>query len=356
MVYQAAVKAYADAKVNPREEVDTFISCEEDFSMGTSITDEYAPDQIGGAQRSVHTITGDGIQGIAAAYMQIKTGMFEIAVVQAQSRASDILTHNQIQHFALDPIYARQFDATHHTAGALEKNAYMNYSGTSEEEIVEVAVKNYNNALFNPSAAYGTKTTREDILESKMIASPLRSAEISENADGSIVVVLANEKVVNAKDVEPVWIKGISYATNSPNFDTRDWNTAKYAELCASKAYGMAGISNPKEQIDVYEIDDTYAFKELQHLEGLGLFDKGTAGKAVTSGELNRKGSTPVNTSGGVIGMGNAHDANGLQRIAEIVDQLRGHAGRRQVSGAQTGLAFSWRGVPTTAGALAVLI
>ena len=116
MVYQAAVKAYADAKVNPRDEVDTFISCEEDFNMGTSITDEYAPDQIGAAQRSVQTITGDGIQGMAAAYMQLKTGMFDIAVVEAQSRVSDIMTHNQIQHFALDPIYARQFDATHHTA------------------------------------------------------------------------------------------------------------------------------------------------------------------------------------------------------------------------------------------------
>ncbi|MCE7736791.1 MAG: acetyl-CoA acetyltransferase [Candidatus Heimdallarchaeota archaeon] len=355
MVYQAAVKAYADAKVNPREEVDTFIACEEDFSMGTSITDEYAPDQIGAAQRPVHTITGDGIQGMAAAYMQIKTGMFNIAVVEAQSRASDILTHNQIQHFAFDPIYARQFDATHHTAAALEKNAYMSDSGTMDDDVLSIAVKNHNNALFNPSAAYGTTVDLEDIRDSKMIASPLRSGEIGESVDGAIVVVLANEKVVNSKDVDPVWIKGISYATNSPNFDTREWSTAKYAELCASKAYEMAGISNPKDQIDVFEVDDTYAFKELQHLEGLGVFEKGEAGKAVSAGELDRKGSTPVNTSGGVLGMGNAHDVNGLQRVAEVVDQLRGHAGRRQVSGAQTGLAFSWRGVPTTAGALAVL-
>ena len=105
----------------------------------------------------------------------------------------------------------------------------------------------------------------------------------------------------------------------------------------------------------MFEIDDTYAFKELQHLESLQIFDKGEAGKAVLDGELDRKGSTPVNVSGGVLGIGNGHDVNGLQRIAELVDQLRGHAGRRQINGAETGLAFSWRGVPTTAGALAIL-
>ena len=85
--------------------------------------------------------------------------MFNIAVVEAQCRASDIVTYNQIQHFALDPIYARQFDATHHTAAALEKRAYMQDSGTTDEAIAKVAVKNYNNALSNPIAAYGTKVT-----------------------------------------------------------------------------------------------------------------------------------------------------------------------------------------------------
>lgn len=355
MVYQAAIRAYTDAKVNPRTEVDTFISCEEDFNMGTSITDEYAPDQMGGAQRPVHTITGDGIQGMAAAYMQIATGLFDIAVVEAQSRASDIFSHNQIQHFALDPIYARQFDATHHVGGALEKRAYMQDSGTTEEAMYEVAVKNYNNAILNPNAAYGNTATANDIKISKMVSSPLREAEIAESADGAVVVVMASEKVVKEKDVNPVWVKGISYFTNSPNYYNREWSTAKYAALCAHKAYQQSGITKPKDQIDIFEVDDTYAFKELQHLEAMGVYGKGESGKATLNGETKRTGSTPVNVSGGVLGMGNGHDSNGLQRVSEIVDQLRGHAGRRQVKGVETGMAFSWRGVPTTAGALTIL-
>jgi acetyl-CoA C-acetyltransferase len=355
MVYQAAIKAYQDAKINPRTEVDTFISCEEDFNMGTSITDEYAPDQLGAAQRTVHTITGDGIQGMAAAYMQLATGVYNVAVVEAQSRASDMLSYNEVNHFALDPLYARQFNVSHHSIAGLEKRAFMTDSGTTEEAINAVAVKNYNNAIRNPNAAYGVAVTDADITKTEMVASPLRDGEIAKSADGAIVVVMATESFIKTKDVNPIWIKGINYATNSPNLETREWATSKYAQLTANKAYKMAGISNPKEQIDIFEVDDTYAYKELQHLESLGVFDKGAAGKATLSGETAYKGSTPVNVSGGVLGVGNGHDVNGLQRVAEIVEQLRGHAGRRQVSGAETGLAFSWRGVPTTAGALTIL-
>ena len=351
MVYQAASKAYSDAdNLNPRTEVDTFVSCEEDLSMGVSITDEYAPDQMGAAQRTVHTITGDGIQGMAAAYMQIATGMFNVAVVESQSRASDILTHNQIQHFALDPLGPRRFDATYHAAAGLEKRAYMHGSGTEEDAFAEVVASSHRKALKNPNAAYGIAANAEDVMKSEMVASPLRDAEVSKAADGAIVVVMASEEFVKSRNVNPIWVKGISYATNSPNYDTREWTNAKYAQLTADRAYKMAGISNPAKDIDVFEVDNTYSYKEFQHLEALGVYGNGEAGNALLSGDyLN------INPSGGVLGMGNSHDVNGLQRVAEIVDQLRGHAGKRQVSGASTGLAFSWRGVPTTAGALAIL-
>ncbi len=287
--------------------------------------------------------------------MQIATGMFDIAVVESQSRVSDMLTPNQIQHFALDPIYARQFDATYHSIAGLEKRVYQKAAGVDDEVIAEVGVKNYRNAILNPNAAYGMNATREDILGTEMVASPLREGEIAEHADGAVIVVLASEKVVKEKDVDPVWIDGISYATNSPNLDTREWKTAKYAELCAERAYKMAGITDPASQIDFFEVDDTYAYKELQHLESLRVFNTGDAAKALMEGRLNRDGDLPVNVSGGVLGMGNAHDANGLQRVVEVVEQLRGLAGRRQLTDVKKGLAFSWRGVPTTAGAIAVL-
>lgn len=351
MVYNAAVKAYNDADdLDPRTEVDTFISCEEDLNMGVSITDEYAPDQLGAAQRTVHTITDDGITGIAAGYMQIKTGLFDVAVIEAQSRNSDILTHNNIQNFALDPLETRNFNVNYHFTAGLEKRAYMNDTKITEEMIAEVTVRNHKNALKNPYAAFGSNIDKEHVLSTEMICDPIREIEIAKPVDGAIVIVIAAEKIVKEKNVNPIWINGITYATNSPNFGTRNWNEAEYAKICSRKLYELNNITNPLNEIDIYEIDNTYSYKEFQHLEGLGIYAKGESGKKLLNDEYAN-----INPSGGVLGMGNAHEANGLQRVSEIVEQLRGEAGRRQINGVEKGLAFSWRGLPTTSGAMMMM-
>jgi len=82
IMFEAATKAYADADLDPRRDIDSFVCCSEDFSEGTGIFDEYVPDQIGAALRPVHTISGDGLQGLAAAYMQILTGAFDVVAVR----------------------------------------------------------------------------------------------------------------------------------------------------------------------------------------------------------------------------------------------------------------------------------
>ena len=351
MVYNAAVKAYNDADdLDPRTEVDTFISCEEDLNMGVSITDEYAPDQLGAAQRTVHTITDDGITGIAAGYMQIKTGLFDVAVIEAQSRNSDILTHNNIQNFALDPLETRNFNVNYHFTAGLEKRAYMNDTKITEEMIAEVTVRNHKNALKNPHAAFGSNIDKDHVLSTEIICDPIREIEIAKPVDGAIVIVIAAEKIVKEKNVNPIWINGITYATNSPNFGTRNWNEAEYAKICSRKLYELNNITNPLNEIDIYEIDNTYSYKEFQHLEGLGIYEKGESGKKLLNDEYAN-----INPSGGVLGMGNAHEANGLQRVSEIVEQLRGEAGRRQINGVEKGLAFSWRGLPTTSGAMMMM-
>jgi len=120
-------------------------------------------------------------------------------------------------------------------------------------------------------------------------------------------------------------------------------------------AYKIAGIRNPQKDICFAEIDDEFSYKELQHLEALKLCKKGEAGKLTEEGATERNGSLPVNTSGGLLGMGYALEASGLQRVLEVVRQLRGEAGKRQIPNAKTGLAQIWRGIPTATGAVAVL-
>jgi acetyl-CoA C-acetyltransferase len=120
-------------------------------------------------------------------------------------------------------------------------------------------------------------------------------------------------------------------------------------------AYRMAGLNNPAKDIDFAEVDDSYSHKELQHLEALGLFGAGRAAGATTSGATAREGDLPVNVSGGRLGVGQLFEANGAQAVAEVVAQLRGQAGPRQLKRPKTGLAQSWRGFPTATGAVAVL-
>jgi len=355
LMYEAAARAYADAGIDPRRDVDSFVTVAEDFHEGTSIFDEYVPDQLGAAQRPVHTITGDGLHGLAAAVMQILTSRFRVVVVEGHSKASNILTLPEITAYALDPVLNQPLRAHPVALAGLEASRYLHESRTTREQCAVVVVKNRRNALRNPSAAYGADVTADDVLAADFVATPLGRLEISDHADGAIVMVLADESTARRLSAHPIWVRGVGWATDSPTLESRTWGRAVYAERAAAMAYRTAGIPDPREAIQFAEVDDTYAFKELQHLEALGLCGYGEAGRLTADGETGGGGRLPVNVSGGSLGSGYLLDANGLARALEVVLQLRGQAGDRQLRGVSTGLAQSWRGVPTTSGAVAVM-
>jgi acetyl-CoA C-acetyltransferase len=355
MVYEAAMRAYNDAGVDPRRDVDSFVTVAEDFHEGTSIFDEYTPDQIGGALKSVHTITGDGLHGIATAYMLIRTGQFDIVAVEGHSKASNIKTLSEVTAYAQDPILNRPLKLNTHFVAGLEMNRYLYETDSSEEACAAVVVKNRFNALKNPLAPYGANLSIQDVLSGPVLSWPLGERQTAEHADGAIVMVLAAEEMALSLTDKPIWILGAGWSNDSPSLENRDWARAIYAEEAAWMAYRQAGINNPLEAIDIAEVDDTYAYKELQALEALGFCPEGEAGTITLQGFTNPDSGLPVNVSGGSLGMGNLLDANGLARALEIVLQLRGEAGPRQVENINIGLAQSWRGVPTTSGAVLIL-
>ncbi len=354
MMFEAAQKAYLDAGVAAAE-IGSFVTCAEDFNEGVSIFDEYTPDQLGAAQKPMHTLTQDGLHGIADAVMQIRAGITDLVVVEAHSKASNILTPDWIVDYALDPIYNRPLGFNPNVVAGLEMNCFLHEFGISQVQCAEVVVKNRRNALRNPVAAYPMAANRGYVEASPYVFYPVREAEMAKPADGCVVVVLASNARAAASPAKPVWVRGAGFANDSPTLESRSWSRAEYTRLASDMAFRQAGIANPR-QIDLFEVDDTYAYKELQHLIALGLYDKPTqAGRALEDGETLPSGSTPVNVSGGTLGMGLPLEASGLYRVVEIVLQLRGQAGPRQLAGAKTGLAQSWRGVPTTSGAVVIL-
>jgi len=346
MIFDAATKAYRDAGVTHKD-IQSFVTCAEDLNEGYSIADEYTPDQLGAVLKPMQTVPGDFIQGLATAYMMVTAGLFKIVVVEAHSKFSNLKTPNEIQAFALDPVYNRPLNFNPHFVAGLEMNRYLHDSGNNASQCAAVVVKNRKNALKNPLAAYGADLNLKDVESSEEVSWPLRRHDISGKADGCIVMVIADEDTAKNLSKKPVWIKGIGWCSDTPGLETREWGRAVYAELAAKKAYQMAGINNPAKEIDVIEVDDEYSYKELEHLEALGFCKKGEAGKMVN--EL------PSNISGGSLGMGHLLEASGAARTYEIVTQLRGDAGKRQLKKANAGLAQSWRGVPTTTGAVVIL-
>ena len=355
LMFEAAQRAYADAQVDPRADVDSFVCCSEDYLEGTSIFDEYVPDQLGAVQRPVQTVAADGLFGVATALMLICSGAARVVAVEAHSKVSDVLTLGAIEQFAMDPVFNRPLGVPALAVAGLDMNAFLERTGLTEEHCAMVAAKNRTNALDNPRAAYPADVRPEDVEDSAPVYWPLRELEVAGRADGCVVVVLAAEERAGDLTEAPVWLLGAGWSSGSPTLESRTWGEADFVARAAERAYAMAGIEDPGEEIDLAEVDDVYAFKELQHLEALGLGTAGGLAEMLAEGELEADGDLPVNVSGGSLGQGNLFEANGLARLLECAEQLRGEAGERQVDEAYVALVQSWRGVPTTSAAVVVL-
>lgn len=355
MMFEAATKAYEDAGVDPRRDIDGFVCCSEDYWEGYSIFDEFVPDQMGAVLKPLCTVASDGLFGLITAQMQICAGAFDIVAVEAHSKASDILTFESILAFALDPIFNRPLGGHPYYVAGLEMRRFLYDTGNTREQCAHVVVKNRKNALMNPYAAYGADLSVDDVMDSEPLFDPMSRLDVGPLADGCVVMVLASGEVARKLTDTPIWVRGMGWASDTPWLETREWGRATYAELAGEMAYKMAGIKSPAEEIDVFEVDDRFSYKELQHLEALRICGRGEAGRLTEEGLTGWDGDIPVNSSGGLLGAGYTLENSGLQMAMEIVQQLRGEAGRRQVPDAEIGLAQVWRGIPTASGAVAVL-
>jgi acetyl-CoA C-acetyltransferase len=355
LMFEAAQRAYHDAGVDPRTEIDSFVCCSEDLLEGTSIFDEYVPDQLGAMQRPVQTVAADGLFGVATGMMLIGSGLASIVAVEAHSKVSDVRTLGAIEAFALDPVLNRPLRFPTVAVAGLDMNAFLERTSTSEEHCAMVVAKNRSNALDNPRAAYPAEVAADDVDDSAPVAWPLRALEVAERADGCVVVVLAAEDRARELTGGPVWLLGAGWSSGSPSLESRTWGETEPVTKAAESAYRQAEITDPQEEIDLAEVDDTFAYRELQALEALGLGEASELAQLLEEGELEPGGELPVNVSGGSLGQGNLFEANGLVRLLECVEQLRAEAGERQVDEAYVAVAQSARSAPSTSAAVVVL-
>ncbi|MFX0043972.1 MAG: thiolase family protein, partial [Candidatus Hodarchaeota archaeon] len=212
------------------------------------------------------------------------------------------------------------------------------------EQAARVVVKNRMNALNNPYAHLQEKVSFEEILDSAMLAYPLKELDFPPFSDGAVAMLLAKEEIAKKLTDTPVWLKGYGSCTDAYYLGHRNMTDLVGLEGAAKAAYKMANISDPINEIDVAEVYDAFSVHELMSYEALQFCAKGEGGKFVDTGETEMNGAIPVNPSGGVLSS-NPTMANGLIRVAEVTLQLMGKAGRRQVPDAKIGLANGMNGI-----------
>ncbi|MDA4122275.1 MAG: acetyl-CoA acetyltransferase [Thaumarchaeota archaeon] len=348
LMFQAASKAYDDASVNPRRDVGSFICCTEDLWEGWSITDEMVPDQIGAAGRPLCTIPADAVTGLGTAVMHILSGLAEVVVLEAHSKAADVLDKNAVEVMAQEPSLLRPLGATSDTLAGLEMDAFLRTSGFSLKDVNRAVVRGKASALRNPRASYGGKFSEADVESSEILSSPLRVADKAEFAEAGIVLVLASEAWAKKNKRDSVGIDGVAWNSSLPWIEGGEMSVSGYAQRSYSDAVRRAGFKGDLEDFDILELDDTYSYKLLQHL--LSLAGTKAAARRILSGKR-----TALNPSGGSLGVGNLVEASALHRLLECALQLRGEAGSIQVKGAKKALVQSWRGIPTGTGGVAIL-
>ena len=355
MMFEAATRAYEAIGLDPRRDVDAFVSCQEDYWEGIAITDEFAPEPVGGVLRPTFTVAGDMLQGVAQAYMMIKTGYFDVVVVESHAKPSDISTMHGIFEMALDPLYLRPLNPPNmHFLAGLDAAAFLQRSRLGREHLAMVVVKNKRAGLSNSRASHAAPLSLDDVLSMEPVVDPLTRLDIAPFSDAAVVAVLASEEAARRFTDTPVWIEGISWITEAGT-GALAWHTLGAMpglRVAARRALAMAGVSRIDADTSFAEVDDRYSYVELLALEEIGLGSPDEVARMLEDGDLDPGGYYPVNSSGGSLAAGVALEATAGFRLLEAYERLL--VGGYD-EGREKGVVASWRGPPTRTFSVAVL-
>jgi acetyl-CoA C-acetyltransferase len=293
-----------------------------DSNFATLIVDHFGLYQTPSVRIDNAPASGSAV--FEQAFFSIASGYYKKVLVLAGEKMSTLPTTmvTRILSKLIDK-YERSYGATMPALAALMTRRYMHDYNLSREELAIAAVKNHHNGTFNSHAQFQKEITVEDVLKSKLIADPLRLYDCASISDGACSVTLTSNKT----DIK---VSGIGHATDLLSLQYRDSLTSFNAtKVAAKRAYEMAH-RQPKE-IDVVEVHDAFTILEIVNPEDLGFFKPGEGAAALINGKTGLNGELPINPSGGLKARGHPVGATGLAQICEIVWQLRGEAGKRQV-------------------------
>lgn len=287
----------------------------------------------------VESACASGGLALRQGFIDVASGMSEIVLVGGVEKMTDVGGNEATYALgtAADQEYEGYHGITFPGLYALMARAHMEKYGTTREQLAMVSVKNHKNGAKNPLAQFPFEISVEDVLCSVLVADPLRILDCSPITDGAAALILCPVEKAKELGKQIIKIIGTGHATDAIALAQRKditWLESTY--LAAQQAYKMAGKT--PDDIDVLEVHDCFTIAEIMVTEAVGYFERGKGGEAVEKGVTAVEGEKPVNVSGGLKSKGHPVGATGVAQAIEIVKQLRGEAGDRQVDKARIGM------------------
>ncbi len=354
---EAGLKAIQDAGLTGNEIDGMFVG---NMSAGKFINQQHIDaliaDYSGLATNNIpctRVEAGQGSGGVAfrEGVMAVASGMHDVVVVAGAEKMTDIddASINSVLDATADAEWEASMGMTLASLHAMIARRVIHEGIATREEIASVSVNSHANGALNPNAQYRKAITLDTVLKSGPVADPLGLFDCSPNSDGASAVVLCPLETAKKYTDSYVKVSAVAQTSDTLALFQRGTITSFNASVIAGKrAYEMAGVK--PSDISVAEIHDNYTISGILALQDLGFCKKGEAGKAFLNGDFTygNDGKLTVNTSGGLKARGNPSGASGVAQIAEIADQLRGKADKRQVRNAKYGLAQSVGGTGST--------
>jgi len=288
---------------------------------------------------SIESACGSGSVSFREAYANVAAGFYDVVLVTGVEKVTHTGTEWTTTYFSYcsDFFYEGQAGASFPGLFASMARAYIHEFKATEEDFAQVAVKNHDNGLLNPKAHLRKKITIDDVMNSAVVASPLKLYDCCPFSDGASAVILCNEKFAKDHGADYIEVLGSGRGGSPAALQGREHlTTIPSTRIAADAAFKMAGIT-PKD-IDFAEVHDCFTIAEVVDSEDLGFFEKGKGVEAVREGQTKLNGEISINPSGGLKSKGHPIGATGVGQVVEVFDQLTGKAGERTVKNAKIGL------------------
>ena len=334
---EAGSKAIQDANIDGKDIEAIYVGT---MSAGRFIDQEHINALIAD-QAGLNSIPSTRVEAACASgglalrqsIMAIESGMHDVVVTGGVEKMTDTTMSKTTRTLvtAADQEWEAFLGMTFPGLYAMIARRHMHEFGTTREQLAMVSVKNHRNAKNNPFAQFNMEITVDDVLNSPKVADPLTLLDCSPITDGSACIVLASEEKAKEFTDSPIYVTGSGQASSTLSLHDREQITVIDSTCNASKeAYRRANIT--ASDVQIADVHDAFTIGEILAIEGLGFVKKGEGGKATEDGVTDKGGRIPVNTSGGLKAKGHPVGATGIAQAVEIVSQLRGDAGKRQVN------------------------